>query len=350
MRNRYEGPYVVKRLMNGGVSYVVENDDKILRVHHSHLKLYAEPPTYLKDYLMIDIKTTNSELINVYSNENVSRLRKSVYADFTPINDISDSDSSDMSSDLIMTKKNMKSGKIQILEKDIMFTFIGSKVDKATQTESAVTNICTQTECETRKNDFVSSANCINNLDISDEKTTTDVKSNSGTEILTDDDFDAGISNLDTSDSRWQYQLCEDYEGSWLSNDNDQHSRDGSTIWNENMVFKKGGLSMTVRWVDLNERREDQVLRMSTSGTVNLKELTKYEKMDSSKERCKVDSQIKRKSLYSNGSFRTEETEQARTVKDEKFSILTRSKGKAPEYQNVQERAIEYLSCRKVHK
>ena len=47
---RYSGPYEVIRLMPGGVSYQLRGKGKLMRAHHSHLKLWAEPPSYLKEY------------------------------------------------------------------------------------------------------------------------------------------------------------------------------------------------------------------------------------------------------------------------------------------------------------
>src|SRR5678816_3631754 len=52
MREKFEGPYVVKRVMSNGVSYVLEGENdggmKEFRAHQVQLRPWREPPGYLK--------------------------------------------------------------------------------------------------------------------------------------------------------------------------------------------------------------------------------------------------------------------------------------------------------------
>ena len=63
LKEKFEGPYVIKKVRTNGVSYVLErlNDKGILeecRAHHRQLREWREPPQYLKDHPVYDVCKT----------------------------------------------------------------------------------------------------------------------------------------------------------------------------------------------------------------------------------------------------------------------------------------------------
>ena len=68
-RDKYEGPYVVKKACMNGLTYVLERVDENgkgneLRAHHNQLRKWREPPLYLKNhpvYELCRIRTTEME-------------------------------------------------------------------------------------------------------------------------------------------------------------------------------------------------------------------------------------------------------------------------------------------------
>ena len=56
LSSRYEGPFIVQKIFNSGVSYEIakEDDKRIMKVNHRFLKPWFDIPDYLKKYLYID--------------------------------------------------------------------------------------------------------------------------------------------------------------------------------------------------------------------------------------------------------------------------------------------------------
>lgn len=71
---RFEGPYVVEKANRNGVTYVLRHcgSDKEVRAHHSQLKVYHRPPSYVANhpyYLGLGGTTENSPVIDAQGGE-----------------------------------------------------------------------------------------------------------------------------------------------------------------------------------------------------------------------------------------------------------------------------------------
>jgi hypothetical protein len=73
MDERYEGPLLVKEVLSGGMSYVVEGCGKKMKVHYSHLNLWADPPLYLEEYYGKQERLNGA--VEMTSNEYVGEMR-----------------------------------------------------------------------------------------------------------------------------------------------------------------------------------------------------------------------------------------------------------------------------------
>ena len=54
LEDKYEGPYVVKKVQSNGLSYEIgdlENGNKTCKVNHRHLITWHEIPYYIRKYL-----------------------------------------------------------------------------------------------------------------------------------------------------------------------------------------------------------------------------------------------------------------------------------------------------------
>ena len=59
MKEKFEGPYIVKKVWSNGLSYILERVDEEgsvneVRAHQSQLRKWREPPEYLKMHEMSD--------------------------------------------------------------------------------------------------------------------------------------------------------------------------------------------------------------------------------------------------------------------------------------------------------
>ena len=63
LKQKYEGPYEVVKVQSNGVSYEIRDlqINKIIKVHHTQLKAWKEPPNYLKKY-MDELKGEGSDI------------------------------------------------------------------------------------------------------------------------------------------------------------------------------------------------------------------------------------------------------------------------------------------------
>jgi hypothetical protein len=60
LRARFDGPFKVERVNENGVTYIITSvsTSERLRVHHSQIKLFREPPKYLKLYIDKDFMSS----------------------------------------------------------------------------------------------------------------------------------------------------------------------------------------------------------------------------------------------------------------------------------------------------
>ena len=95
---KYSGPYRVTKVNSNGVTYEISSDeiDKILRVHHSKLRFYKNPPRYILDHHMYKKHVEQLEDNDVV--RDVVQLNK-VDATFSASSDSFSDSSSDVSLD-----------------------------------------------------------------------------------------------------------------------------------------------------------------------------------------------------------------------------------------------------------
>ena len=63
LRERYKGPYRIKRMQSNRVSYEIEHciTKEIIKAHHKQLRMWNEPPEYLKPFIKQDDQGTATE-------------------------------------------------------------------------------------------------------------------------------------------------------------------------------------------------------------------------------------------------------------------------------------------------
>ena len=84
---RFDGPYVIKKVFQNGVSYAImkEQEEKLIKVNHKYLKKWYEMPKYLEKFLPKMESQCNSKLENtivgpIYSDSSNSVESSSAFA------------------------------------------------------------------------------------------------------------------------------------------------------------------------------------------------------------------------------------------------------------------------------
>lgn len=61
---KYEGPFTVGKILSGGMSYIIEGQEKCLNVYFSHLKSGLDPPIYFERQQNIDNTLVLKEILH----------------------------------------------------------------------------------------------------------------------------------------------------------------------------------------------------------------------------------------------------------------------------------------------
>jgi transposase InsO family protein len=103
---KFEGPFEITKVQSNGVSYEVKDGTgKILKVHHKQLKLWNEPPDYIKKYLALSTEKENNNIVNMSADDSTDSSEAQCGA---VIFSSHDSSSNSTSSSEIQRNKNIK--------------------------------------------------------------------------------------------------------------------------------------------------------------------------------------------------------------------------------------------------
>ncbi|RXG61374.1 hypothetical protein Avbf_18770 [Armadillidium vulgare] len=136
---RYEGPFVVTKVVSEGMAYEIEGIGKNMKAHYSHLKIWADPPPYLQNYFQKEEKTEliQENLQTEYKDEDRSENELIKY---TP------SESNNLFNGRMQRRKSQSQKKTWEAVKQIATEVVWKKCNSSTQTNSVgVTDKCTQT-------------------------------------------------------------------------------------------------------------------------------------------------------------------------------------------------------------